>query len=255
MNNSISLYNIYGLSLLIFVISFSFAYAYNIFKSFEISSYLKCFSGGVILSTIIFHIMPHLYESEKSFIAELSSGISFLIILSIDKVFNISEEHSINLNTPKLEALVFVVALSMHSFLEGLGVSLKSGKKMRWYVFGLVGHKWIEAFTLGISVIRSSFSPFVQFILILIYSMLTPISIILGSFIHRNLSGNRKYISDVLNGVSAGSFFYIGFIEMINSEFAPGDSYSVNMQKMIVLFLGFLVIGGITYSCDKFMDA
>ena len=76
----------------------------------------------------------------------------------------------------KAQAFVFVLALSLHSFLEGLGLSaIKREPELLSFVISLLSHKWLEAFALGATVLNAKFSKNVTFLLNLFYSTLTPI--------------------------------------------------------------------------------
>lgn len=242
----------YWICIYIFFISFCFAYVYQFIKGFGVSTYVKCFSGGIILSTMIFHIFPHMYEESGSFLSPFVSGLTFFALFAIDKVFCINDDGTLGDSATKTQAFVYIVALSMHSFLEGLGVPAKSSNELNWYLFGLVGHKWIEAFTVGVMVLKAPFSHYVHFTLIFVYSVLTPLGIILGLYLFHVFSGSSVFLRCFLTGVSAGSFFYIGFIEMLSSEFSSGNMDSSSTKnKLSMLFVGFIVMGAVNYLCEN----
>lgn len=242
----------YWICVYIFFISFCFAYVYHFIKEFGISTYVKCFSGGIILSTMIFHIFPHMYEESSSFLSPFVSGLTFFALFAIDKVFSINDDGVLGDSATKTQAFVYVVALSMHSFLEGLGVPAKSSNELNWYLFGLVGHKWIEAFTVGVMVLKAPFSCYMHFTLIFVYSVLTPLGIVLGLYLFHVFSGSSVFLRGLLTGVSAGSFFYIGFIEMLSSEFSSGSMDSSSTRnKLSMLFAGFIIMGAVNHLCEN----
>lgn len=70
--------------------------------------------------------------------------------------------------------------------------------------------------------------------MILLYSVVTPAGMLLGILAEKN-----EYLIDVMNGLSGGSFFYIGFVEMLNSEFV--DNKDVKRKTMFVLY-GFVMM-------------
>ncbi|KAF7683686.1 Zinc transporter ZIP1 [Astathelohania contejeani] len=249
-------FTIYILSIVIFIFTFIFAISYKLFARTSLSSYLKCFAGGVILSTMIFHIFPDLYLHKDSNIAPLFSGCSFLLLFSIDKLYLYSQSNeadSLPEGSTQAQALLFVIALSMHSFLEGLGIPTKKNAELFWYMVGLLGHKWIEAFALGVSIMIADFKPKTIFRLLLLYSSLTPLGAIISSVAMQLLSNSTYFkIGElVMTGISSGSFFYIGFIEMLNSEFSSGKKDKKAIKyKMTAIFLGFILMTVVVFICD-----
>ncbi|KAM0675844.1 hypothetical protein GVAV_000619 [Gurleya vavrai] len=231
-----------------FIFTFLFAYAYKIFHKSKISTYLKCFAGGIILSTMIFHIVPDLYET-KNFVAPFFAGVSFLFLFWIDKLYLQAQgEHdSLPENVTMRKAVIFVVALSVHSFLEGIGLPAKTDGQVMYYLLGLFGHKWIEAFALGVSINAAPFTRKAVFYLTLLYSSLTPFGIISG-LAALKLDVNcytKDQIILILTGLSSGSFFYIGFVEMLNSEFEHSHGkvcVKKNRNKLTAISFGFVIM-------------
>lgn len=232
-------------SAFVFAFTLFFSFSYVLFKNTKLSYYSKCFSGGVILSTIIFHIFPDIYTESKCFVAPFSSGLSFLVLFSIDKLYLQYKDTHGNQATEldsRLQALVFICALSLHSFMEGLGTSVKNGMHLLWYTVGLIGHKWIEAFVVSVAIHSSGFSHQSVVLLLLFYSILTPLGTVLGMVL-LNSKSSASMTADLLNGMACGSFFYIGFIEMLNSEF--NHSFEIkrrDREKILSVFSGFFVM-------------
>lgn len=237
--------------LVFFIISFItffftsfFSFSYRYFKNFKISAYAKCLAGGIILSTLLFHILPDVCNSQYSSIGQLFTGISFLLLFTIDKLYLYDGENandSLPKNITKTQAYIFVIALSLHSFLEGLGIGAKTGKSLIWYVIGLLGHKWIEAFALSVSVHTSGFDKNDINALLILYSALTPIGTLAGTSLISVLKHNRYFhqFECALNGTACGSFFYIEFIEMLTSEF---ENRKKCRNKLVSVFFGFIIM-------------
>lgn len=143
-------------------------------------------------------------------------------------------------HSSKSQAFIFVLALSMHSFFEGLGAAAQhSRENLIMYLLSLFGHKWLEAFALGVNVLNANFGRFYACGLILFYSLLTPLGIILGMLFERaTLAGPYAQLtSDSLNGVAVGSFIFVSCIEMIPPEFHKRTSHTP--WKFTILCLGF----------------
>lgn len=226
-----------SISLIIFIFTLSFSYSFQLIKRTD--AYIKeirCFSGGILIATMLFHIFPDFYKS--SIVTPLFAGLSFLFLFSVDKIFNIDD--TIPAEYTKMESLVLISALSLHSFFEGLGIASESDSM--WYLFGLLGHKWIEAFVLGASV-AENFDAFSAYLIILFYSALTPIGCLLA---HKLLNVWRS-IKDCLLGLAGGSFIYIGFIEMVGNQFRDNRECG---YRLIAVFTGFSLMTAVSLSLE-----
>lgn len=246
---------IYLTSAALFVFTLFFSYGYNMLSSMmKAYSYVKCMTGGFIISIILFEILPDIYSSKTTF-PVLMTGISFLLLFAISKLYiekvDAEDQDSIPEGATKKEALVFILALSLHSFMEGLGMSTKSDEKLCWYICGLFLHKWLEAVVLGTSVLTSGFRKKTCFYLLLVYSSLTSIGALLGKLIGRAFESSR--VAQALDGIAAGSFFYIGFVEMVGNEFERRHKQArkeKTEKKVASMVGGFSVMTGLIYIAD-----
>lgn len=248
--------SLYQTSFFLFVFTFLFAYSFKVIEKIAVPDYVKCLTGGVILTTMIFHILPHMYE-QKGMIGPFFSGLSFIVLFAIEKIYLSrlgSEQDSLPKSLNEKQAFIFVLAMSIHSFMEGLGVPVKSSNELKWYMFGLVGHKWIEAIVLGVSVFQREFSESMNFFLIFLYSSLTPLGIILGKISVKYFSGSESFLIKLLTGISAGSFLYIGFLEMLNNGFGDAKTDQDYVIRVILIFTGFLLMGVVNYFAEKLED-
>ena len=153
----------------------------------------------------------------------------------------------IDSKSSKMQAFIFVIALSVHSFLEGLGMASKNtSKSLTLYLISLFTHKWLEAFALGVNVMNAAFSPFYAFCLIFFYAALTPLGIILG-IVFEQIAFNGPYaemVSVCLNGLAVGSFLFVSCIEIIPPEFHKKTRHTV--WKFFVVCLGFVLMAAIS---------
>ena len=142
----------------------------------------------------------------------------------------------INEYTTKVQSLIFVAVLSFHSFLEGLAMSsIASNKDLISFCLSLFLHKVLEAFALGVNVFKAGFAAVHFASLIFLYSILTPIGIVLSMSIHP-----YPIVVQILNGLAAGSFLYVACIEMIVPEFHKPDP--LTKYKFISLLVGYAMM-------------
>jgi zinc transporter ZupT len=311
-------------------------------KATWLISLLNCLAGGVVLGALLMHMIPEMVVPHKDGSCDgfyqwgcLASGISFLVLFSVDRLF-LSHAHCENENVDakadhhidghdshhhhhhhhhgeandkhdaleiphihhhhhdgheghthdhahscqsssiesfhphedcheadimggchmegirtsksKLQTYVFVFCLSLHSLLEGLGVSGKNHRSDLFkFLTGLFAHKWIEAFALGVTVMGARFSRMESFLLMGFYALLTPVGIALGMLVDWKFSngGNsgRAMSEYILNGASAGSFLFVSCIEMIPPEFHTKNQSTP--AKFMAIVAGFLVMAGV----------
>lgn len=144
----------------------------------------------------------------------------------------------------KVQSLFFVLALSVHSFVEGLAVqSISTAPAMFSFCISLFSHKCLEALALGISVYKAKFSISHSIILGFIYSCLTPLGILISIGLQEtSISG--PVLAAVVNGLAAGSFLFVAVIEMIIPEL---HTYSSSTPaKFLVLICGFLGMAAVS---------
>lgn len=171
-------------------------------------SYCNCLAGGTVLGVMLMHVFPNLimiedFLSKGQFypiIAMFSAGSSFLVLFAIDRLFTFqcpthihadSEnfKEQLPVSNPrkqdpftssglrsKTSAMSMILALSLHSFLEGLGLGpIKMQTELFSYTVGLFSHKWLEAFALGVNVLNANFSLTTAIFLNFFYALLTPL--------------------------------------------------------------------------------
>lgn len=227
------------------------------------------------------HKPPYKYKNSSL----IMSGIAFITLLSIDtlflhhgecetsvrnkqktecvekydhnhdEIYNESPESlglcntsSIKNSKSVIQALIFVMAISIHSFLEGLAVK-RSGNKFSSYDFALIVHKILESIGLSISIQQTKFSPKVFFLLFTIFSISTPFAMLMSVMIRPD-----TLLFSLANGAAMGSVLFIVFVEMIPSLFHGHTSKSsiARLIKLICFLITFLISAGlIIYSHKK----
>jgi len=150
-----------------------------------------------------------------------------------ENVFSFCNSSSFGNSTSKSQAVIFVLAISFHSFLEGLVVKTGATYKLEAYDVALVVHKILESFGLSLSIHTTSFSKTTKFLLCLLFSSLTPLGMFLGGV----FAGFKKVLV-VFNGMALGSMFFIVFVEMVPSLF---HHQKRNFKKWLVFLNGFLI--------------
>jgi len=134
-------------------------------------------------------------------------------------------------------AIVFLLAISCHSFMAGLGVGAMSGSELWSGMTAVVAHKGLATFTLSTCFIKAGCSKCSLIFYIGLFSVVTPLGILCGSVISADNATNG-----ILIGLAGGSFLYIGVLEVISKEMIdPNDK----IFKLFVLILGWSLMSAL----------
>uniref|UniRef100_A0A8D2KU91 Zinc transporter ZIP1 n=1 Tax=Varanus komodoensis TaxID=61221 RepID=A0A8D2KU91_VARKO len=134
-------------------------------------------------------------------------------------------------------SLVLTLALSLHSVFEGLAVGLQDMQtKVLQLAVAILLHKTIIVFSLALLLLQSclplrwlvaSFSIFV---------LMSPLGVGLGMLVTHSPDAGSITAQAVLEGVAAGTFMYITFLEILPQEL---NSPTSRLPKLLAVLLGF----------------
>ncbi|KFD48370.1 hypothetical protein M513_10782 [Trichuris suis] len=157
-----------------------------------------------------------------------------------------SQEHSDAARLAFIHSLTLVAAISFHSILEGLaiGIQTKAADVITLFV-AVMSHKCLIAISIGLQVAKENRDrKWVIILCIVLFAAASPLGIGIGVGIdNANLeSRDQGVLFLVFTALSAGTFLYITFFEILNRELANPHPNSI---KLATLVLGFLLIGTI----------
>eukprot|EP01012_Entosiphon_sulcatum_P011982 TRINITY_DN17457_c0_g1_i1.p1 TRINITY_DN17457_c0_g1~~TRINITY_DN17457_c0_g1_i1.p1 ORF type:complete len:384 (+),score=54.14 TRINITY_DN17457_c0_g1_i1:27-1154(+) len=137
-----------------------------------------------------------------------------------------------------LEAYLFFVALSIHSIFDGLSVGAEQ-ELSGFYalMIALVTHKLLDGFALGVPVFYARLPLFHTLFALIFCASMTPLGIGIGWAATATMNGARATLARaIIVSISAGSFLFIAFIEMLPAAF---EHERYILLKIISCFLGF----------------
>lgn len=148
----------------------------------------------------------------------------------------------------KTRVILFLTALATHSIFEGLAMGLQETEMLVWTVFlAITTHKSIIAFSTGVQLVRTyhpSVAPVV--IGICVFSAMTPCGATLGAVISGFGVGTDSHalgtVIVVLQGLAAGSFMFITFIEILVKNLRSKGNPII---KTVTVVVGFLCVFGL----------
>ena len=130
-----------------------------------------------------------------------------------------------------------MIALSVHSFFEGVALGLMKGwSQIINLALSILIHKVAESMSISIAMHKSKmeFSKILKFIVL--FSFATPIGVVLGIL----LGDASELVGIIFKSIAGGTFIYVACSELIVEEFSlPGSRW----LKLLFLVLGAVFIG------------
>ena len=156
---------------------------------------------------------------------------------------------------PGIKEYTFAAALCLHALFEGLTLGFldKSGDVFQLLV-GVTLHKAAIAITLVIQLVKGSVKWQVSVAIVIIFSMITPIGIGIGTAVEE--SGSTKNASgtlaeSILQSIGTGTLLYVVVMGIIIEEFGSGDRH---LQKSLCVFAGYLLVAALAFLPDDHHD-
>ncbi|KAB1260273.1 Zinc transporter ZIP1 [Camelus dromedarius] len=144
-----------------------------------------------------------------------------------------------------LRACVLVFSLALHSVFEGLAVGLQRDRARAMELcLALLLHKGILAVSLSLRLLQSHLRAQVVAGCGILFSCMTPLGIGLGAALAESAGPLHQLAQSVLEGMAAGTFLYITFLEILPQELATSEQ---RILKVILLLTGFALLTGLLF--------
>lgn len=190
-------------------------------------------AGGIFLGAGLLHLLPDGIESLSRVsaypLAMLLAATSLGVLLFLEKVVFIkSDAHNLE-NIGKssaFEPYLLALILSIHSFIAGAALGIEKTILASIVLFiAIIAHKGGASFALGISMVRGEVIRRRHIKVILLFSIMTPLGIFLGSALNKTFgSQTGQILEGVFDSLAAGTFIYVAVLDIIEEEFSiPGN--------------------------------
>lgn len=158
-----------------------------------------------------------------------------------------------------LRSALLVVALSLHSVIEGLAIGLQQSRQLLLQLFVAVAlHKTVLGFSLGVSLARDGAPTFgAMLVSALAFCLASPIGMAVGwAMVELEESedgggsgvpaagGPLNTVNAVLQGAACGTFLYVTFFEVLPHEFSGARD---RLLRVLAVVLGFAVVCGVLF--------
>lgn len=202
----------------------------------------EALAAGVFLGAGLIHMLG---DASNAFtqahinypFAFLICGASFLTLLLLEHLGTEIKDHKGQSNISI--AILAIIMLSIHSLFAGtaLGVSQNIGMAIL-IIIAILTHKWAASFALAIQINKSPMRFYISLILFLLFSLMTPIGILLGDLM-TNIS-NDHLLVPISISIAAGTFLYIGTLHGLKR--AVMIERCCNLPTFFYVILGFTLM-------------
>lgn len=142
-------------------------------------------------------------------------------------------------------SFMLFLSLSLHSVFEGLAIGLQNQEsKVLEICIAIMVHKSIIVFSLSLKLVQSAVPAFWTAAYIGVFAIMSPLGIAIGIALMESELSAGALIQAVLEGLAAGTFVYITFLEILPHELnAPGKQ----LLKVLCILLGFSIMGALAF--------
>jgi len=139
--------------------------------------------------------------------------------------------------------LLFI--LSFHGFLAGIVLGLQNTiEDFTTILAAILSHQWIEAFALGVSMLRNEVGVPKLIKCVILYSIMVPVGLGVGTTLSYFLSGKVEiWVRACFTSIAAGTFIYVAVCDILMEEFSEGKTRG-KFWKFLVLLFGFFLLCG-----------
>jgi zinc transporter ZupT len=146
-----------------------------------------------------------------------------------------------DLDDLSLRCIILLLALSLHSLFEGVAIGLQdSVMTVTSLAVGVTVHGCLIAFAFGVTLATRRQSLQAGAIKYgLVYSIMVPIGVGIGMAVGSVRGFVGRLVSALLQSLTAGTFIYVIFMEVLPGETDRGHN---RLLKVLVMFVGFVII-------------
>lgn len=157
-------------------------------------------------------------------------------------------------------SVALLLGLGIHGVFEGVALGLQdSSDALFGLLFGVMSHEALCAVAFGINLAGNRASPGVAFLTVVLFSLSIPFGMVAGFVVRsrKSDSAGGEMIRIALEGLAAGTFVYVAFMDMLANELATGHGHSHGhgeesqdrwrLAKVFCVCAGFSLFLGLTF--------
>ena len=144
-----------------------------------------------------------------------------------------------------LRHLILLLAVSIHSLFEGVTLGLQTNQIKVFHLFlAVLFHEMLVALAVGANIAKLNLGLVASLKYILIVTGSIPVGILLGLLIRTAPGLLGACVSATLQGIAAGIFIHVTFMEIIPEELSGEKS---RLLKITFFFIGFMVMAVVNF--------
>ncbi|XP_073474631.1 zinc transporter ZIP1-like [Aquarana catesbeiana] len=142
-------------------------------------------------------------------------------------------------------SFILILSLSLHSIFEGIAIGLQNAQsELLQIAIAILIHKSIIAVSLSLLLLQSNVKTRWFVLSIVMFALMSPIGIAIGIVVIQNQAAGSGLVQSILEGLAAGTFVYITFLEILPHEL---NSSRWRLPKVIFIVLGFSAMAALRF--------
>lgn len=221
--------------------------AYPFFKKLQTGAHFESMTGqalaaGIFLGAGLIHMLG---DAAHGFIglridypyAFLLAGAMFLFLLLLEHLGQEISEHQGEQTS--FFAILALIMLSIHSFLEGAALGLTRSISVEMVLlFAILAHKWAASFALAVQINKTNLCFSLGLLLFTFFALMTPIGILLGTFV--TYYSSNLILEPIFNSLAAGTFLYLGTLHGLSRALMIKKCCNLRIFSFVII--GFAVM-------------
>lgn len=210
----------------------------------------EAIASGIFLGAALFHMLP---DAENVFramgltrypYAIFICVIAFLVLAAIEQSSKMLGQKTAS----AMRSLLLITILSIHSVIAGAALGINETLTNAVVIFiAIIAHKSCESFSLVVSLKRNFDNHRTVLLLLVFFSLMTPVGIILASSVMSSLqTHSAQLLEAILNALTAGTFLYIGTLDSYGRQMQP-ERLINRFAEFTGLVAGMIMMGTIAF--------
>ena len=203
----------------------------------QILKLLVSFSVAFLLSLIILHLLPEVYQHSDTHSASIFILIGFFLQIFIEYFSRGVEHGHAHLHThDKKIPFTIIFGLCLHSFIEGMPLASKLHLHLDHQnnlLMGIILHKIPVAITLMSLLLSAGIKKSSAFLLLVVFALMTPLGLAFSHVFTLNVNDHSLYYAATM-GLLIGIFLHISTTILFESS----ENHRFNFLKLGMIALG-----------------
>uniref|UniRef100_UPI00398E8B9F zinc transporter ZIP1 n=1 Tax=Pristiophorus japonicus TaxID=55135 RepID=UPI00398E8B9F len=172
--------------------------------------------------------------------------INYCVLINTNSAETTQSHVHVDVNAHSaFHSFILFLSLSLHSLFEGLPIGLQQTESKVLQIFvAILIHKSIIVFSMALKLTQSNVQQGRVILYVIVFAMMSPLGIVIGIIITQVKSASTDLAQSLLEGITAGTFIYITFLEILPHELNSTDG---RLLKLLGILFGFCIITALSF--------